>query len=325
VTLHFREAEIANVLSIIRSLPRAPRTSDAVRKFDFRRSKSTDSERFTAAREILQRFAADFGAWTVDYLRTDGQIKLLSVEQTIFADFTNAISKTAHLAAFQLMPADLPFLFQADWSVVYPIIDLILGGPGTTIEELRPLTLIEEQVFETVSQFICADLKKVCSQLSSAEVRSAGRCSPAQVKSILPDRETILAANFEVRVGATQGLMQLAFPSAGFDVLTQPAMKPRPAKRVSSAEDRERLKRSLLDSKFKSQLVLPPAPVKVRELLSLEPGKVLVLPRRAADPANLQVVGKATFAAYPVRRGQQRGAQIDKRISAVREERNPHE
>ena len=324
---HIGKADLDGLLSMIRSFSRPANAKDSrvVRAFDFRRSKSTDSDRFTAVREILQRFAAEFGAWLLDYLSIEGQVKLLSVEQTVFAEFANAVSKTAHLTAFQLLPADVPFLCQMDLSVAYPIIDLILGGSGSAIEGIRPFTEIEQQVFDSVSNFICKGLRKASAPAVNTEVRAAGGCPPIRLKSFLPDRETMLVANMEIRLGEIQGAMQLAFPSAAFDFLTPQASKPTQPRRVPSEADRQNLKRVLLEVGFESQLVLPTSLVKVRELLSLQPGGVLVLPRRAADPASLEVVGKATFSAYPVRHGQRRGAKIDKRTNEVSVGRNSHE
>jgi flagellar motor switch protein FliM len=317
-------AQLQGMLSMIRSIPRAPRSSDdkAVRPFDFRRSKGTDSDRFTVVREILQRFVTDFGASIVDYLRADGHVRLLSIEQTVFADFASAVSKTAYLAAFQLLPADVPFLFQTDLAVAYPIIDLILGGPGTKLEEIRPLTEIERQVFDTICNFICTGLRKASAPVVQADVRITGVCTPNRLKSFLPDRETILLANMEIRLGTTQGTMALAFPSAGFDFLTPQVSKPPQPKRLIAEADRLEVKRLAMEIGFESELVLPPSSIKIRELLSLEAGSVLTLARPASGPARLQIAGKPIFSAFPVRKDQRRGAQIDKRAELGR---NSHE
>ena len=70
-----------------------------------------------------------------------------------------------------------------------------------------------------------------------------------------------------------------------------------------------------MDCPFQTQLQLPPTPVTVRELLRLEPGSVLMLRHRAQAPGILRVAGKDLFAAYPVRSGSARGAQIERRMS----------
>jgi flagellar motor switch protein FliM len=62
-------------------------------------------------------------------------------------------------------------------------------------------------------------------------------------------------------------------------------------------------------------LSLPPSLVSVRELATLEPGSLLVLPKRALDPVHLNIAGKAMFLSYAVRQGRQRGARIERRLS----------
>jgi flagellar motor switch protein FliM len=78
---------------------------------------------------------------------------------------------------------------------------------------------------------------------------------------------------------------------------------------------RRQLRERLLESRFAARLNLPSCLLSIRQLVALEPGSVLVLPKRANDPVHLDVAGKAMFLAYPVRFGSKRGARIEQRLS----------
>jgi flagellar motor switch protein FliM len=287
-------------------------------KYDFRQPKATDSEQISIVREVLQFFARDFASSAGDYLRAGTEVTIGGMEQTIYREFVRSVPEAAYLSSFRMLPTDAILLFEAEHSVVYPMLDLVLGGPGTGIGEARPLTQIEEQIFETVLNLVAASLKRSCSQLPGIEVESDGSRKRSELSALLPPTDTILGVSFKVRLGETEGNFRLAFPPEAFDPLVRTtAAKLIPEKRVPSPQLRGRIRQSLLEARFAGELVLPPSLVKVRELLTLEPGRVLVLPKRAQDPASLHVVGRPTFVAYPVRLGKQRGARIEKRVSLV--------
>jgi flagellar motor switch protein FliM len=73
----------------------------------------------------------------------------------------------------------------------------------------------------------------------------------------------------------------------------------------------------LLDSRFVANLNLPLSSLPVRQLIDLEVGQVLALPKSAREPIHLNVAGKPMFLAYPVRQGSRRSARIDKRLSVL--------
>jgi len=52
----------------------------------------------------------------------------------------------------------------------------------------------------------------------------------------------------------------------------------------------------------------------IRQLISLEPGKVLMVPNRTSDPIHLNIAGQPVFLAYPCVRDAA-GARIEKRVS----------
>ena len=69
---------------------------------------------------------------------------------------------------------------------------------------------------------------------------------------------------------------------------------------------RDRLRGTL----FPVELSLPETPVRMQELLAIEPGKIIVLRHRVTEPIRLAVSGKDMFLAMPVSCGRQRGAQV---------------
>jgi flagellar motor switch protein FliM len=53
----------------------------------------------------------------------------------------------------------------------------------------------------------------------------------------------------------------------------------------------------------------------IRQLVDLEPGQILMLPKSAREPIDLNIAGKPMFLAYPVRQGTRRSARVERRLS----------
>ena len=118
-----------------------------------------------------------------------------------------------------------------------------------------------------------------------------------------------------VRLPESRGTLNLAFPAVVSNALLRKlSVQWSYLERIPSREARYRLQENLLDSRFSVDLSLPPSPLSVRELVALEPGSVLVLPKRASEPIHLNVAGKPMFCAFPVRQGTNRGARVERRI-----------
>jgi flagellar motor switch protein FliM len=318
VELRLSQAEIDALLAAVQSESAGSRKRESriAETYDFRVSRGTDSEQFSIIKELLQSFGRDLGISAGDFLRARSAAKVVSVEQGVYREFLGSVPETAYLASFTMVPAGVCFLLQADYSVVFSIIDLILGGPGAGIEQVRSLTRIEEEVFRPILNIVCTSLKKAFSESSRVDVRSDGGRKKNELASLLPSTETIVVVNCEVSFGEARGDFRFLFPVIGFDSLIHGATSQlRPEKRLPSAEFRQRIQERLLEARFAAQLVLPSSLMKVRDLLILEPGRILSLPKRAQDPGALEIVGKTAFAAYPVRLGKQRGARIEKHFS----------
>jgi flagellar motor switch protein FliM len=137
-----------------------------------------------------------------------------------------------------------------------------------------------------------------------------------QMRSMLHPRERVLCLTFECHVAESAGSLSIIFPPVIGNALLLRLLSTQStySDRIPSRNLRRRLQAQLLHCRFGLDLSLPKSPFAIRQLLELEPGHVVVLPIRSADPVHLSVAGKPMFLAYPVRQGHQRGAKIQGRI-----------
>src|SRR5258708_21316138 len=84
---------------------------------------------------------------------------------------------------------------QLDLKVLFPIIDLLLGGEGKSISATREITEIEEQIVESVARIVCRDLGAAW-QAVNLVVGFDKRLEPAQAQRLLLLDDNVLSLSF---------------------------------------------------------------------------------------------------------------------------------
>lgn len=282
---------------------------------DLRRASQLSSERVRVVTSLHESFARRLGDSLGAYLRVGFEMNLVSAEQFTYDEFLSRMSELTYFASLRVLPIDARAALQADLSLVYPIVDLILGGSGSDLIEPRDLTEIEEQVFETVVRLIARDLQTTWAPVLELDFQFDQRQQHAQIQSLMLPQEKILSLSFEIRLPESRGTLSMAFPAVIANALLRKlSVKWSYSERTPSRDMRRRLRERMLDSRFAIDLSLPPTPLPMRELLEIKPGNILMLAQRAANPIFINVAGLPSFLGFPVREGRQRGARVRERI-----------
>jgi len=285
---------------------------------DLRRSKALTSDQVRVVTTLHESFARRMANSLGAYLRVGFEMNFVSAEQLSYSEFLSRIPELTYLASVRVLPIDAHVALQADLSLVFPIVDLVLGGSGADSIDIRDLTEIEEQIFETVVTLIAHDLQETWAPIVEVDIQFDQRQQYTQVQSLMLPNEKVLSLSFEIRLPDARGTLTMAFPPVVANALLRKlSVQWSHHGRTPSRELRRRIREQLLDSRFRGELMLPPSPLTVRELLDLEPGKVLTFPQHAHDPVSLSVSGKPMFLGYPVRHGMQKGARVERRLSIV--------
>ncbi len=315
------QQQIGALLEKARTSTSAVKTNEQDQKassFDLRQSMQlspSQTRSITALQDSLARGLADALS---AYLRTAFEVKLASMEHIPYSEFLSRLPDLTYFASLRIPLLGACALLQADLPLILQIVDMLLGGSGTNQSDIRDLTEIEEDVFESVTQLLCRELRSAWRPVREIDFEFDERHKEAKSVRLMPASEKVLSVTFEVALAEAQSKLTLAFPSALSASLLREASPQMPYSEPSnSPEDRARLQELLLNSRFETELVLPPSPVSVREVFKLQPGSVVVLEVRATEPIHFNVAGKNMFLAAPVGYGSQRGAQIEKVLSIV--------
>jgi len=314
------QEEIDKLFSTAQGSPKAggPEKARKIVKCDLGKSSALSSDQVRIVTSLHESLARRLGNSLGAYLRVAFEMNLVSAEQITYSEYLSRLPELTYLASLHVMPIDARAAIQADLSLVFPIVDLVLGGSGTDPIDPRDLTEIEEQIFETVVGLIARDLQITWAPVLEIEIQFEQRQQQAQAQGLMLQNEKILCLSFETRLSEARGTISLAFPAVVANALLRKlSVQWSFSTRIPSRDSRRRIREQLLGGHFDLQLNLPNSALPIRELLSLEVGRVLMLPKRAHEPVYLTVAGLPMFLAYPVRQGTQKGARVERRLSLM--------
>lgn len=324
--LQFSVEEMNDLLRKAKRSASAVRTQEQeskVGQLDLRNSGKLSGEQIQIISTLHETLAERAGKALSALTQKTVQMTLDSVELGTYGAFLKGMIDPTYMASVVVPSPDSRLIFQADVSLVFPFVDIILGGTGTDPAETRDLTQIEEELFESVGEILCREMQSTWRTMVDIKFQFERRQKIDSSAALMPQGDRVICLTFSLHLQEMEGKMRLIIPSAVSDALLAkmivqiPSAEPVP----TSHKDQSRMRERLLDSRFPAELMLPISKVSVREVFNLKPGAVLVLETRATEPIQVNIAEKNMFLAVPVRFGSMRGAQIQQILSIAPKER----
>ena len=300
----------------------SPQKQRTIHSCNFRYAGRLSNENARALTALHEKFALNVTTALELYLGTSLHLKLLSLEQMAIADYIGGIAPNSYLLPCALNVMESNFLLEMDVALVFPMIDLLLGGAGTACEDSRELTEIDEEIMQSVTALIVMQLERSWQTLHVA--LTPGRCiKPGVIQQIFLVNEKLVLLMFEVTVGSTVGPLNIVLPTSFVGILLR-HLKAAQSKKLSSLRPLRapNLRERILDCDFSVAADITQVRVLVKDLLDLKPGKILRMKAPVKTPGRLTVEDVPIFEALPVRNGARKAAQLLARsqdIASIRE------
>jgi flagellar motor switch protein FliM len=311
----FTKSEIDALLARARSghAPfESPAAGPTVEPFDFLAVGQLSPDQVSKLLELHAGFAPQLARSLSHLLGSECTVNAASVDQMAYGDL---VKQFAEGISFSILETESPegrIVLLSDLTSVLPIIDLLLGGTGAVTEAARPLTEIEQQIFEPVLGLVGSELQKLWAPLLRSQIRLEHH-GPAA--SLIAPNEKVLFLQFEIQMGEQTATWALILPAMVSSALTRKVeLEIARSGNGKSQENERRMRERLMNSRFRLELSLPPSTVSVGKLANLKVGQVVVLKQRASDPLHFNLAEIKLFQASAVSCGARRGAQIRKTL-----------
>jgi flagellar motor switch protein FliM len=280
-----------------------------IEKCTFRQAGQLTSAQVRTLSSLNDAYARNVTHAVSAYLRAEWECALMSVEQIRFNDVLGRIPDLSYLATFTAGPEHTGLL-QIDLNLIFPLIDLVLGGQGKPEKQLRELTTIEEEVIQGTIGVLCRELHTAWNPLALT-FEFQQRQPAGALTSFMAPNEQVLALVFEMRLPEVRGNLNLVFPSElGTELLRRHANFEWKARRTPARAANTRMLELLSQCPFMLELKLNGAKVSAGELAGLAPGAVLRLSCDVEHPVTAVVGNRPFFSGSVVRSGKCRAAQL---------------
>ena len=278
---------------------------------NFRYAGRLSNENARALTSLHEKFALNVTNSLEVYLGTSIRLKMMSLEQLALQDYISGVAPNTYLLPCALNVMESNFLMEMDIRLIFPIIDLLLGGAGTTAsDEARELTEIDEEIMESITALIVKEVDRSWRALNLS--LTPGHCiKPALITQIYPANEKLVLLMFEMTVGATTGSFKIVLPTSFVGFLLR-HLKAAQSKKISSLRHlpNPSLRERILDCDFNVAVDITQMRVLVKDLIDLKPGMILKMKAPVKNPGRLTVEGVDIFEALPVRNGTLKAAQL---------------
>jgi flagellar motor switch protein FliM len=280
--------------------------------YDFRRPDRIPKEQLRSIHLMHDFLARNLASSLGAYLRAYVTVSLVSVEQLSFGEFLQYLPTPTCISSIGMCPMDGNSVLELNPSLVFPILDLLLGGDGKAMfEEYREITEIERTIIEGVVRIVLHDLHEAWAPIANIQFKIDGTETQPQLMQILSPNEAIVAIGFEITMGEARGMMNFGIPSILIKMMAQRFEQQWSARRRGGARsDVEKMRTLLRGAPVVVDARLRGGGLRVDKLLDLAVGDVISLEIPAGRPADVQINGKLKFQGEIVAAGTRRGVVI---------------
>jgi len=301
------QAEVESLLSAMEaqtapeSAPAQPRrTRTKVTAYDFKRPERVGKEQVRALQTLHEGFSRNFGAALSGLLRSIVEVRLTSVDQLTYSEFVFSLENPTCFNLLKATPLEGNLILDINPSILYPIIDRLLGGKEAGAPQRRPLTEIELRLVSRITSLFLQELKGAWENLVELELEVERVESNPQLVQIVPPNEVVVLVNFEVTLGDVRGMMNLCIPFNSIERLSSRLASNTWAtygRAVVTPESQAAIQSQLDHSRVELAVELAATEISTADLLGLRVGDIITTDKDVHAPLRVEVGGNTKFLA----------------------------
>jgi flagellar motor switch protein FliM len=270
-----------------------------IRDYDFKRPERVSKDQIRALENLHDIFSRSFGASLSGFLRTITEVKVATIEQLTFSEFTQSLPNPTSFNLLSAAALDGTICLEISPLIIYPIIDRLLGGSNADLFiPQRPLTAIELRLVQKILDRAIASLEEAWASLTTIKFSLQGTESNPQLVQIVPPNEVVVVVGFEVKMGGRAGTMSLCIPYNVIEPVVDTLSNQTWAAYKRGRTDnqlRQRVAHHLDAAKVTVTAILADTTITLNDLRGLQVGDVILTEKSAATPLTLMIGSKRKY------------------------------
>ena len=285
--------------------PKAPaqRAREKVVPYDFKRPERVGKEQMRSLQSLHEGFGRNFGAALSALLRSIVEVKLTSVDQLTYSEFVFSLENPTCFNLLRAEPLEGHLILDINPSILYPIIDRLLGGGKETGPVARrPLTEIELRLVSRITTLFLNELKHAWENVLPLKLWVERIESNPQLVQIVPPNEVVVLISFELTLGEVRGMINLCIPFNSIERISGKLSSNNWAtygKNSKSADSIAKISRQIDHSLVEVVATLAETKITTGEMIGLRVGDIITTDKDVRSPLEIAVQGVAKFHASP--------------------------
>ena len=283
-------------------------------KFDFRRPDRIPKSQVRAIHLLHDTFVRNLVSSLSAYLRSYLTVNLVSVEQLSYAEFLDGLPSPTCMVSLGLSPYDGNGVLELNPSLVFPILEMLLGGTGKGSGNIqRDITEIEQKLLDGLFRIILHDLREAWKGVTAVDFTIESMETEPQLLHLLAPNEAVVSIGVEVRIGESVGMMNIAMPSIVIKMMRQKFDQQWSVRKThANPAEQVRVLRMLRESTLELEARLEGPTLTIGDLLKLSEGHLLMFDFPVEREVELLVNGTHKYSVQMVSAGRKRACQVDK-------------
>jgi len=286
--------------------PSAPAwtSKEKVTSIDFRSPDRVGKDQMKTLQTMHEGFGRKFAASLSAMLRAVVDVKLTSVDQLAYSEFIFGLDNPTCLNLLRAEPLEGNLILDVNPSILYPMIDRLLGGgrePAMTAR--RPLTEIEQRLVLRVTKMFLQELKHAWENVMDLEFEVIQTESNPQLIQVVPPNEVVVVLCFEVALIEVRGVITLCIPYNAFErianKLTSTNWTGYSSKKQATPQTIKKISKDIRNMKALLKVKLAESKMKLHEFLNLRVGDVICTQKKADSPLMVSIEGIPKHWAIP--------------------------
>lgn len=278
----------------------ANRKAIAYEVYDFRRPDKFSRDQLRTLQMVFETFARLSATNLATYLRVPVHIDLISLEQIPYEDYLRSLKQSAFIV-FSAPPLSGESVLEMEFSLVFTLLDRLLGGVGRPVER-NAFTDVEKPLVMALAERVLMAFRSAWESIIQLEPHVESLETSAQFVQIAPPSDIVITVLMEARVGDRRDAMSLCVPHMVIKPIT-PRLSSQnwvaSAGKRTTPHIRQALTQHLNHTFMQCTARLGRTTLRMRDLLALKVGDTLVLDTEVNGKIDLLVEDKVKFRGKP--------------------------
>ena len=278
-----------------------------VSEYNFRRPNLVTKDQLRSFQDIHETFAREMVSGLSLFLRTGVEFELVSTEQQQYGEFVKSLPGVTHSVIFTAEPLPGVSVFEVNLSLIFGVLDMLLGGQGDIESEIRVPTDIEIAIITPFIERMMDTLQNSWRNvMKEVNLRQVGTESDPEYIQAAPSDAPVVVMTFDVKIGFASGSINVCYPLPTIQAVNEyldlaAGQMDSYYGRKADQATRQNMFTSLLEVQLPVGSTLGEATIRGSELMRLKKGDVIVLNTNIADVLTVSVAGKKMFLGRPGR------------------------